>query len=142
MSECASAECASAERASAERASANLQPDPIGDFAGSSCGGGQHLIRCTARRSDVDCSIGDGLSSSEDEDLEVWLSPSGVVAPVKLDPELTAMLARAAVSQQPTPGLEVNSLPIPEPSWLDDWFIGASHGSQPSSTQCLSSEGA
>ncbi len=43
------------------------------------------------------------------------------------DPELTAMLARAAVSI----GLEVNRPPSPEPSRLDDWFLGAGRGSQP-----------
>ncbi len=46
------------------------------------------------------------------------------------DPELTAMLARAAVSI----GLEVNRPPSPEPSRLDDWFLGAGRGSQPRST--------
>ncbi len=39
------------------------------------------------------------------------------------------MLARAAVSI----GLEVNRPPSPEPSWLDDWFLGAGRGSQPRS---------
>ncbi len=53
--------------------------------------------------------------------------PSGVVATTAPDPELTAMLARAAVSI----GLEVNRPPSPEPSRLDDWFLGAGRGSQP-----------
>ncbi len=39
------------------------------------------------------------------------------------------MLARAAVSI----GLEVNRPPSPEPSRLDDWFLGAGRGSQPRS---------
>ncbi len=43
------------------------------------------------------------------------------------DPELTAMLARAAVNI----GLEVNIPPSPEPSRLDDWFLGAGRSSQP-----------
>ncbi len=55
------------------------------------------------------------------------LPPSGVVATAAPDPELTAMLARAAVSI----GLEVNRPPSPEPSQLDDWFLGAGRGSQP-----------
>ncbi len=55
------------------------------------------------------------------------LPPSGVVATAAPDPELTAMLARAAVSI----GLEVNRPPSPEPSRLDDWFLGAGRGSQP-----------
>ncbi len=55
------------------------------------------------------------------------LPPSGVVATAAPDPELTAMLARAAVSI----GLEVNRPPSPEPSRLDDRFLGAGRGSQP-----------
>ncbi len=54
------------------------------------------------------------------------LPPSGVVATAAPDPELTAMLARAAVSI----GLEVNRPPSPEPSRLDDWFLRAGRGSQ------------
>ncbi len=69
---------------------------------------------------------GDGFTSSEDEGA-VGLPPSGVVATAAPDPELTAMLARAAVSI----GLEVNRPPSPEPSRLDDWFLGAGRGSQP-----------
>ncbi len=52
---------------------------------------------------------------------------SDVVATAAPDPELTAMLARAAVSI----GLEVNRPPSPEPSRMDDWFLGAGRGSQP-----------
>ncbi len=69
--------------------------------------------------------LGDGFTSSEDEGA-VGLPPSGVVATAAPDPELTAMLARAAVSI----GLEVNRPPSPEPSRLDDWFLGAGRGSQ------------
>ncbi len=69
---------------------------------------------------------GDGLTSSEDEGA-VGLPPSCVVATAAPDPELTAMLARATVSI----GLEVNRPPSPEPSRLDDWFLGAGRGSQP-----------
>ncbi len=69
---------------------------------------------------------GDGFTSSEDEGA-VGLPPSGVVATAAPDPELTAMLARAAVSI----GLEVNRPPSPEPSRLDHWFLGAGRGSQP-----------
>ncbi len=58
------------------------------------------------------------------------LPPLGVVATAAPDPELTAMLARAAVSI----GLEVNRPPSPEPSRLDDWFLVAGRGSQPHST--------
>ncbi len=66
---------------------------------------------------------------SEDEGA-VGLPPSGVVATAAPDPELTAMLARAAVSI----GLEVNRPPSPEPSRVDDWFLRAGRGSQPRST--------
>ncbi len=71
---------------------------------------------------------GEGSTSSEDKGA-VGLPPSGVVATATSDPELTAMLAQAAVSI----GLEVNRPPSPEPSRLEDWFLGAGHGSQPRS---------
>ncbi len=67
---------------------------------------------------------GDGLTSSEDEG-SAGLPPSGVVATAAPDPELTAMLARAAVSI----GLEVNRPSSPEPSRLDDWFLEPGRGS-------------
>ncbi len=63
---------------------------------------------------------GDGFTSSEDEGA-VGLPPSGVVATAAPDPELTAMLARVAVSI----GLEVNRPPSPEPSRLDDWCLSS-----------------
>ncbi len=71
---------------------------------------------------------GDGFTSSEDEGA-VGLPSSGVVATTAPEPELTAMLARAAMSI----GLEVNRPPSPEPSRLDDWFLGVGCGSQPRS---------
>ncbi len=69
---------------------------------------------------------GDGFTFSEDEGA-VGLPPSGVVATAAPDPELMAMLARAAVSI----GLEVNRPHSPEPSRLDDWFLGAERGCTP-----------
>ena len=60
------------------------------------------------------------LGSSGDEDSAV-LPPSGAPAPPESDPELTAMLSRAAASI----GLEWNPPPCPERSRLDDWFLGA-----------------
>ncbi len=99
-----------------------------GDFAGPSHGapsisfGAPSVDRISITAS------GDGFMSSEDEGA-VGLLPSGVVATTAPDPELTAMLARAAVSI----GLEVNRPPSPEPSRLDDWFLGAGRGSQPRS---------
>ncbi len=52
-----------------------------------------------------------------------------VVATTAPDPELTAMLDRAAVCIR----LEVNRPPSHEPSRLDDWFLKAGRGSQPRS---------
>ncbi len=65
-------------------------------------------------------------ASSEDEDL-AGLPPSDVVATAKSDPELTAVLSRAAASI----GLEACTPPSPEPSRRDDWFLGTSRGSRP-----------
>ncbi len=97
-----------------------------GDFAGQSHGAPSISFGApSADRMSIAAS-GDGLTSSEDEGA-VGLPPSGVVATAAPDPELTAMLARAAVSI----GLEVNRPPSPEPSRLDDWFLGAGRGSQP-----------
>ncbi len=99
-----------------------------GDFAGPSHGapiisfGAPSVARMSITAS------GDGFTSYEDEGA-VGLPPSGVVATAAPDSALTAMLARAAVSI----GLEVNRPPSPEPSRLDDWFLGAGHGSQPRS---------
>ncbi len=103
------------------------------------------FIRSSARESDVIAALGDGLSSSEDED-SAWLPPSGVVSAAESDPELTATLAQAAMSI----GLKVSSPPNPECSWLDDWILDAalsqrcmkrsqSHGRpllQPEATHC------
>ncbi len=96
-----------------------------------------HFILCAIWGQHVDRSIGNGLTSSEDEGA-VGMPPSGVVATPTLDPELMAMLARKAMII----GLEVNRPPNLEPSRLDDWFLGAGRGSQPRSApvpvfQCL-----
>lgn len=61
-----------------------------------------------------------GLESSGDEGSAA-LPPSGVPALSESDPELTAVLSRAAESI----GLEWNPPPCPERSRLDDWFLGA-----------------
>ncbi len=53
----------------------------------------------------------DGQSSSEDED-SAKLHPSGVAAAAESDPELTAVLSRAAARS----GLEACTPPSPEPS--------------------------
>ncbi len=97
-----------------------------GDFAGLSHGAPSISFGAPSVDRMSIAASGDGFTSSEDEGA-VGLPPSGVVATAAPDPELTAMLARAAVSIR----LEVNRPPNPEPSRLDDWFLGAGHGSQP-----------
>ncbi len=62
---------------------------------------------------------GDELGSGEDD--SAVLPPSGRVALPESDPELTAMLSRAAESI----GLHYRRPPSPERSRLDDWFLGA-----------------
>ncbi len=62
---------------------------------------------------------GDELGSGEDNSAA--LPPSGRVALPESDPELTAMLSRAAESI----GLHYRRPPSPERSRLDDWFLGA-----------------
>ncbi len=97
-----------------------------GDFAGLSHGAPSISFGAPSVDRMSIAASGDGFTSSEDEGA-VGLPPSGVVATAAPDPELTAMLARAAVSI----GLEVKRLSSPEPSRLDDWFLGAGRGSQP-----------
>ncbi len=98
----------------------------LDDFAGSSHGMASISFGAPPEDSMSIAASGDGLTSSEDEGA-VELPPSGVVATAAPDLELTAMLARAAASI----GLEVNRPPSPEPSRLDDWFLGVGRGSQP-----------
>ncbi len=62
---------------------------------------------------------GDELGSGEDDSAA--LPPSGRVALPESDPELTAMLSRAAESV----GLHYRRPPSPERSRLDDWILGA-----------------
>lgn len=67
-----------------------------------------------------------GLSASDvDPDP---LPPSGRVAGPAFDPEMAAMLARAAAAV----GLEWTEPPPPEPSRLDDWYFGGARASQSS----------
>ncbi len=97
-----------------------------GDFAGTSHRGPSISFGAPSEDRMSIAASGDGLTSSEDEGA-MGLPPSGVVATTASDPELMAMLAWAAVSI----GLEVSRPPSPEPSRLDDWFLGAGHSSQP-----------
>ncbi len=97
-----------------------------GDFAGLSHGAPSISFSASSVDRMSIAASGDGLTSSEDEGA-VGLPPSGVGATAAPVPELTAMLARAAVSI----GLEVNRLPSLEPSRLDDWFLGACRERRP-----------
>ncbi len=80
---------------------------------------GSRPLRMKVLRASMAVSSGSGAA--------VATTPEGGSPTAAPDPELTAMLARAAVSI----GLEVNRPPSPEPSRLDDWFLRAGRGSQP-----------
>ncbi len=67
------------------------------------------------------------VSSLSGDDDSAALPPSGVVALSEPDPEMTAMLSRAAENV----GLVWNPPPRPDPSRLDEWFLGGGRaGSQ------------
>ncbi len=70
----------------------------------------------------------EGESDFAGDDASAQLSPSGTVAVPDTDPEMMAMLSRATNRV----GLVWNPPPCPEPSRLDDWFLGVARaGSQP-----------
>ncbi len=92
-----------------------------GDFAGPSHGAPSISFGVPSVDRVSITASGDGFTSSEDE------GALGCCRHLRTRP--TAMLAWAAVSI----GLEVNRPPSPEPSRLDDWFLGAGCGSQPRS---------
>ncbi len=62
----------------------------------------------------------EGEPSLSGHDDSAALPPSGVVALSEPDPEMTAMLSRAAENV----GLVWNPPPRPDPSRLDEWFLG------------------
>ncbi len=62
----------------------------------------------------------EGEPSFSGDDDSAALPPSGVVALSEPDPEMTAMLSRAAENV----GLVWNPPPCPDPSRLDEWFLG------------------
>ena len=70
-----------------------------------------------------------GLDSSGSEDAAA-LPPSGAPALPVSDPEMTAMLSRAAVSI----GLEWNPPPHPDHSRMDEWFLGKAAAARPQPT--------
>ncbi len=70
----------------------------------------------------------EGESDFAGDDALAQLPPSGTVAVPDTDPEMMAMLSRAANRV----GLVWNPPPCPEPSRLDYWFLGVARaGSQP-----------
>ncbi len=99
------------------------------DFAGLSHGAPSISFGASSVDRMSIAASGDGFMSSEDEGA-VGLPPSGVVASAAPDPELTAMLAWAAVSI----GLEVNRQSSPEPSRLNSWFLRS--GAQLTTAPC------
>ncbi len=74
----------------------------------------------------------EGKLTSGDDDSAA-LPPSGRVALPESDPELTAMLSRAAESV----GLHWRPPPSPKRSRLDDWFGGAGRSSAAASSSIL-----
>ncbi len=78
----------------------------------------------------------EGEPSLSGDDDSAALPPSGVVALSEPDPEMTAMLSRAAENV----GLVWNPPPRPDPSRLDEWFLGGgrAENSAPSSGAILS----
>ncbi len=86
------------------------------------------LVSCGAPPDDrMSIATSEGESDQSGDDGSVPLPPSGRSAVPDSDPETVAMLARAAESV----GLEWRPPPCPEPSRLDDWFLGVARaGSQ------------
>ncbi|XP_073725199.1 receptor-type tyrosine-protein phosphatase beta [Misgurnus anguillicaudatus] len=108
-----------------KKAAVKLQRDDLritvlGKSAGSSSGRQRPDLR------PVEVLPGIRLSSS-DTDTDPLL-PSGRVGAPVFDPEMAAMLARAAE----TVGVEWRAPPPPAPSRLDDWNLGAVASAQPS----------
>ncbi len=92
------------------------------EHAGSSDRAGPHSISFRAPADDrmSITASGDELGSGEDDSAA--LPPSGRVALPESDPELTAMLSRAAESIGLLYRLKP---PSPECSRLDDWFLSS-----------------
>ncbi len=89
--------------------------------AGPSHGGGVPLVSFGAPPDDrMSIAASEGESDQSGDDGSVPLPPSGRSALPDSDPEMVAMLARAAESI----GLEWRPPPCPEPLRLDDWFLG------------------
>ncbi len=95
-----------------------------GRVPGPSAGRGAPRVSFGAPSDDqMSITASEGESSLSGDDDPAVLPPSGVVALSEPDPEMTAMLSRAADNV----GLVWNPPPCPDPSRLDDWFLGGGH---------------
>ncbi len=96
--------------------------------AGPSHGGGYRLYPLALPPDDrMSIATSEDESDQSGDDGSVPLPPSGRSAVPDSDPEMVAMLARAAESV----GLEWRPPPCPKPSRLDNWFLGVARaGSQ------------
>ncbi len=99
-------------------------PQPAGvllDRAGTSAEQGTPPVSFGAPPDDqMSIAASEGSLSSGD-DTSAALPLSGVVALSESDPEMTAMLSRAAENVW----LVWNSPPLPNPLRLNEWFLGA-----------------
>ncbi len=106
-------------------------PQPVGlplERAGTSAERGTPPVSFGAPPDDqMSIAASEGELSLSGDDDSAALPPSGVVALSEPDPEMTAMLSRAAENV----GLVWNPPPRPDPSRLDEWFLGGGRaGSQ------------
>ncbi len=110
---------------------ASSAPQPVGlplERAGTSAERGTPPVSFGAPPDDqMSIAASEGELSLSGDDDSAALPPSGVVALSEPDPEMTAMLSRAAENV----GLVWNPPPRPDPSRLDEWFLGGGRaGSQ------------
>ncbi|KAL0152531.1 hypothetical protein M9458_052254 [Cirrhinus mrigala] len=78
---------------------------------------------------EMSISASEGERSADEADASAEQCPSAVAAPSEADAELSAMLLRAAEGI----GLEVPKASPPDPSRLDDWFLGTRSAAPPRS---------
>ncbi|KAL0149293.1 hypothetical protein M9458_055331 [Cirrhinus mrigala] len=78
---------------------------------------------------EMSISASEGERSADEAGASAERRPSAVAAPSEADAELSAMLLRAAKGI----GLEVPKVPPPDPSRLDDWFLGTRSAAPPRS---------
>ncbi len=101
---------------------------PQVERAGPSAGRGAPCVSFDAPSDDqMSIAASEGEPSLSGDDDPAALPPSGVVALSEPDPEMTAMLSRAAENV----GLVWNPPPRPDPSRLDEWFLGGGRAETP-----------